>query len=90
MMEKNHAWADETSVDALKNSFEFHLKHSLADDHLSATKRDLYTSLALSVRDRLIKKWLLWQHSYYENDLELPEQIGETLEILERMEINKE
>ena len=68
MMEKNHAWADETSVDALKKSFEFHLKYSLADDHLSATKRDLYTSLALSVRDRLIKKWLLCQHSYYEND----------------------
>jgi glycogen phosphorylase len=68
MMEKNHDWADETSVDALKKSFEFHLKYSLADDHLSATKRDLYTSLALSVRDRLIKKWLLCQHSYYEND----------------------
>jgi glycogen phosphorylase len=68
MMEKNHAWADETSVDALKKSFEFHLKYSLADDHLSATKRDLYTSLALSIRDRLIKKWLLCQHSYYEND----------------------
>ena len=69
MMDKNHAWADETSVDALKKSFEFHLKYSLADDHLSATKRDLYTSLALSVRDRLIKKWLLCQHSYYENDV---------------------
>lgn len=68
-MDKNHAWADETSVDALKKSFEFHLKYSLADDHLSATKRDLYTSLALSVRDRLIKKWLLCQHSYYENDV---------------------
>ena len=68
MMEKNHAWADETSIDALKKSFEFHLKYSLADDHLSATKRDLYTSLALSVRDRLIKKWLFSQHSYYESD----------------------
>ncbi len=68
MIEKNHDWADETSIEALKKSFEFHLKYSLADDHLSATKRDLYTSLALSVRDRLIKKWLLCQHSYYEND----------------------
>jgi len=68
MMETNHDWADKTNVDALKKSFEFHLKYSLADDHLSATKRDLYTSLALSVRDRLIKKWLLCQHSYYEND----------------------
>ncbi len=68
MIENNHDWADETSVEALKKSFEFHLKYSLADDHLSATKRDLYTSLALSVRDRLIKKWLLSQHSYYEND----------------------
>jgi len=68
MIEKNHDWADETSIEALKKSFEFHLKYSLADDHLSATKRDLYTSIALSVRDRLIKKWLLSQHSYYEND----------------------
>ncbi|MEK9628170.1 MAG: glycogen/starch/alpha-glucan phosphorylase [Nitrospinota bacterium] len=67
-MEKNQDWADETSVEALKKSFEFHLKYSLADDTLSATKRDLYTSLALSVRDRLIKKWLDCQHSYYEND----------------------
>ncbi len=70
MTEKNqsHAWADETSVNALKKSFEFHLKYSLADDYLSATQRDLYTSLALSVRDRLVDKWLASQHSYYETD----------------------
>lgn len=68
IIETNHNWADKTSFEALKKSFEFHLKYSLAEYHLSATKKGLHTSLALYVRDRLIKRWLLCQHSYYEKD----------------------
>ncbi len=66
--ETHYPWAKSTSIEALKQSFEFHLKYSLADDRLSATDMDLYHSLALSVRDRLIDKWLQTQHLYYEQD----------------------
>ncbi len=66
--ETQYLWAKSTSIEALKQSFEFHLKYSLADDRLSATNMDLYHSLALSVRDRLIDKWLQTQHLYYDQD----------------------
>jgi starch phosphorylase len=66
--ETHYPWAKSTTIEALKQSFEFHLKYSLADDRLSATNMDLYHSLALSVRDRLIDKWLQTQHQYYDQD----------------------
>ncbi len=66
--ETHYPWAKSTSIEALKQSFEFHLKYSLADDRFSATDMDLYHSLALSVRDRLIDKWLQTQTLYYNQD----------------------
>ncbi len=55
--------------ESLKLSFKHHLKYTLVDDEFSATKMDHFISLALSVRDRLVDKWLQTQQSYYENDV---------------------
>ncbi|KMP11264.1 maltodextrin phosphorylase [Candidatus Nitromaritima sp. SCGC AAA799-C22] len=61
--------ARKITSDFLKHSFQHHLKYTLVDDQFSATKLDYYISLALSVRDRLVEKWLQTQQSYYENDV---------------------
>ena len=58
---------DKLSRKSLKLSFQHYLKYTLMDDKFSATKLDYFISLALSVRDRLVEKWLQTQQSYYEN-----------------------
>lgn len=63
------SWHSERSVEALKKSFNLHLKYSQAKDQYSATTLDLYNSLALTIRDRLIEKWIQTQQSYYNNDV---------------------
>ena len=52
-------------VEALKESFIHNLEFALAKDEFSATARDLLNSLALTVRDRLIERWLVTQQTYY-------------------------
>ena len=60
---------DKKTIESLKRSFENHLKFTLVDDKFSATKLDHFISLALSVRDRLVEKWLHTQQYYYENNV---------------------
>ncbi len=60
---------DKATIESLKLSFENHLKYTLVGDKFSATKLDHFMSLALSVRDRLVEKWLHTQQSYYENNV---------------------
>ena len=55
--------------EALKLWFKHHLKYTLVDDKFSATKMDHFISLALSVRDHLVDKWLQTQQSYYDKDV---------------------
>ncbi|MBF0337976.1 MAG: glycogen/starch/alpha-glucan phosphorylase [Nitrospirae bacterium] len=57
-----------TDVQSLKFSFLTHLKYSLAKDEYSATKRDFYKALSLTVRDRLVEKWINTQQTYYNVD----------------------
>lgn len=52
-------------VGSLEEDFVDHLEFSLAKDEYSATKRDCFVSLALTVRDRLIERWIETQQSYY-------------------------
>ncbi|GAB4374482.1 MAG: glycogen/starch/alpha-glucan phosphorylase [Calditrichia bacterium] len=54
-----------TDVRSLQNSFVNHLEFSLAKDQYSATQLDFYKSLALTVRDRLIERWIETQQTYY-------------------------
>src|SRR5947208_2022974 len=53
---------------AILHSFTNHLLYSLAKDQYSATTRDRFLSLALTVRDRLIERWIATQQRYYRRD----------------------
>lgn len=55
-------------VESLKKSFLHHLESSLVKDDYSATKLDIYKSLAYAVRDRLVKRWIATQQTYYDRD----------------------
>jgi starch phosphorylase len=50
-------------------SFASHLQYSLSKDQYTATRRDLYQSLALTARDRLIERWILTQQMYHNHDV---------------------
>ena len=54
-----------TDVESLKTCFTDHLAYSLAKHRYTTTQRDFYDSLALTVRDRLIDKWIKTQETYY-------------------------
>ncbi len=58
-----------TDSRGLKYSFANHLEYSLSKDKFTATTRDLYYSLALSVRDRIIEQWINTQQLYHKNDV---------------------
>jgi starch phosphorylase len=53
------------SKHAIQLSFVDHLEFSLAKDEYSATQRDFFKSLAYTVRDRLIERWIETQQTYY-------------------------
>src|SRR5437016_1754888 len=53
---------------ALLHSFTNHLLYSLAKDQYWATPRDRFMSLAMTVRDRLIERWISTQQRYYKKD----------------------
>src|SRR3977135_4525256 len=53
---------------AVLHSFTNHLLYSLAKDQYSATARDRFMSLAFTVRDRLIERWIATQQRYYKRD----------------------
>ncbi|MEW6733784.1 MAG: glycogen/starch/alpha-glucan phosphorylase [Acidobacteriota bacterium] len=55
-------------AESLQRAFLDHLEFSLAKDHYTATDLDRYTSLALSIRDRLIERWIRTQETYYKTD----------------------
>jgi starch phosphorylase len=52
-------------VESLKESFVHNLEFALAKDEFSATDRDKFNSLALTVRDRLVERWIETQQNYY-------------------------
>ncbi|MGL4369658.1 MAG: glycogen phosphorylase, partial [Spirochaetota bacterium] len=56
-------------TESIKKTFANHLTYSLAKDEYSATDRDIYESISLTVRDRLIERWIKTQQSYYVNDV---------------------
>ncbi len=73
-------------AESLKNLIIDHLRYSLAKDKYSATKRDLFFAIALTIRDHLIGKWIQTQQQYYDADvkrvyyLSMEFLIGRTLE----------
>lgn len=57
-----------TVTDKIKNDFLHHRRYSLAKDIYSATAYDDYQSLALTIRDRIIEKWILTQQKYHDQN----------------------
>ncbi len=53
---------------ALKRSFTDNLTFTIAKDRYSATLRDYFNALALSVRDRLVARWMKTQQTYYKSE----------------------
>ena len=72
-------------IESLQNSFVNHLEYSMGKDEYSATENDLYSSIALTTRDRLIERWIETQQNYYKTKakrvyyLSLEFLIGRTL-----------
>lgn len=53
---------------SLANQIAEHLEFRLVKDKITVTPKDIYSSLAMSVRDRMIRKWLRTQHQYIEEN----------------------
>jgi starch phosphorylase len=57
------------SARKLREDFEFHLRKTLAKDRYTATDRDRYFALALSVRDRLVDQWIGTQQAHHSKNV---------------------
>ena len=55
-------------TEALRKSLLDNLTYGLAKDMYSATSRDKFNTLALSVRDLLVERWIKTQQKYYDVD----------------------
>ncbi|MCE1190045.1 MAG: glycogen/starch/alpha-glucan phosphorylase [Ignavibacteria bacterium] len=53
---------------SLSNQYSEHLEFFLVKDKFTVTPNDIYYALSMSVRDRLIRKWLRTQHSHMQKD----------------------
>ncbi|MFH0980830.1 MAG: glycogen/starch/alpha-glucan phosphorylase [Planctomycetota bacterium] len=51
-------------VESLKRSILSHIAYTQAKVRRSATQRDLYVALAMTVRDRLIERWIATRQAY--------------------------
>ncbi len=57
-----------SDVDTLQRAFADHLQYSQGKDEHSATALDRYYAVAYSVRDRLMRRWIETQQTYYRQD----------------------
>ncbi len=53
---------------SLENQIAEHLEFRLAKDKITITPKDTFTALALSVRDRMVRRWIRTQHQYVKQD----------------------
>jgi starch phosphorylase len=56
---------------SIQIAFANHLEYSLSKDQYTASTRDLYHALALTVRDRLVERWIRTQQTYYNHDVKM-------------------
>ena len=56
------------NVANIKKSFNRHLHYTIIKDRHVATLRDYYMSLAETVKDHLVSRWIRTQQHYYEKD----------------------
>ncbi|ACL64265.1 glycogen/starch/alpha-glucan phosphorylase [Anaeromyxobacter dehalogenans 2CP-1] len=55
-------------VDALRRAFADHLQYSQGKDEHTATPLDRYFAVAYAVRDRMMRRWIQTQQTYYKAD----------------------
>src|SRR5512136_54440 len=55
-------------IEALRHSLTNHLTYNLAKDMYSATPRDKFQAIALSVRELISERWIKTQQRYYDVD----------------------
>ena len=53
----------------LLNDFANHIEYSRSKDQFTATLQDLYFSLALTARDRLVEQWIKTQQVYHQKSV---------------------
>lgn len=56
------------NVANIKKAFSRHIHYTLVKDRNVATNRDYYLTLAHTVRDHLVGRWIRTQQRYYETD----------------------
>ena len=57
-----------SDADALKRAFADHLQYSQGKDEHTATSLDRYFAAAHTVRDRMMRRWIQTQQTYYKRD----------------------
>ncbi|MFA6282206.1 MAG: glycogen/starch/alpha-glucan phosphorylase, partial [Candidatus Omnitrophota bacterium] len=57
------------SKDGIKCSFLATLEYSLAKDQYSVTSNDNFMALAITIRDRLIERWINTQQKYHKENV---------------------
>ncbi|MGP0630388.1 glycogen/starch/alpha-glucan phosphorylase [Nitrospina sp. 32_T5] len=65
---KSSSPSEKNGMDVIKDSISQHLKYSQAKSPRTATIMDYYNSIALTVRDRLVEKWIETQNRYFTKD----------------------
>ncbi len=60
---------EESASFSLSNQFAEHLEFNLVRDKITASPDDAYYALSMSVRDRLVRRWLRTQQRYKEDDV---------------------
>ncbi len=58
----------EMSKEGIKVSFKESRQYVMAKDQYSATKHDNFMSIAVSIRDRLVERWILTQQKYHKEN----------------------
>jgi glycogen phosphorylase len=53
----------------IKVSFKNNMQYLLAKDQFTATMHDLFLSLAVTVRDRLVERWIKTQQRYHRENV---------------------
>jgi glycogen phosphorylase len=57
------------TVEGVRQDFDHHLRYTLARDRYTARDRDRYYALALTVRDRLIERWMATQQTHHKQNV---------------------
>ena len=60
---------EESTSFSLSNQFAEHLEFNLVRDKITATPDDAFRALSMSVRDRLVRRWIRTQQRYKEEDV---------------------